>query len=144
MLAVPVLLQKDSHSCGVVAADMIVRYFNRRFDSSLRSNASPFDGTDPRTLEHLLRRHGLKVMAGEGSLSELKYTLRRFRPVACLVTLNGIGHWVVVFGTSRSRIHLNCPIEGQTSLETQEFLKKWIDHDGKGGHWERWMVTAFE
>jgi ABC-type bacteriocin/lantibiotic exporter with double-glycine peptidase domain len=66
------------------------------------------------------------------TLDDLRHHHRLGRPVVCLVRIDGGGHWVVVRGVTRSRVHFHDPADGRQSLPFAEWESRWIDTDRAG------------
>jgi ABC-type bacteriocin/lantibiotic exporter with double-glycine peptidase domain len=93
---------------------------------------TPIDGADPRSLESLFRRAGFPAQSGEMDWRDLAYHTSRGRPVACLVQLEGCGHWVAVWRASSRRVSWHCPEYGPRSATPAEFRRGWWDWSRDG------------
>lgn len=132
------LRQTDNHDCCPAAARVAFSAFGYRYSHAALIDAlhtSGMDGTDPRTLEAMLRKSGWHVLSGDMSVEDLKYQTRLGRPVIVLVTLDCGGHYVTVRGVHRNRVHFHDtrPANGGfVSLPTGEFEAVWHDFDRFG------------
>jgi hypothetical protein len=108
--------------------------------------ADPLDGLHPSYLEPALRRAGLKTCSGEMDLGDLRHHTRRGRPVVCLVRLGDTGHYVVVGGVARGRVHLHCPARGPLRVPADGpggFPAAWDDIDRHGQRFSRWGLACW-
>jgi ABC-type bacteriocin/lantibiotic exporter with double-glycine peptidase domain len=134
MIALPDIRQRESWDCGPAAVRSALTALGYRPPDLMATvlGTSPSDGTDPRAVESYLRREGLAVISGEMTLADLTHFTKTGRPVLCLVTKAGCGHWVTVAGRSRGRVHFQDPDTGPSRLSDAAFLAEWIDHDRLG------------
>lgn len=132
----PDLRQLDGWSCGGVVARVCLELVGwaPRFAAAapVCLTTTALDGTDPRALEALFRRCGLAVAAGEMDWRDLAYHTGRGRPVACLVQLEGCGHWVAVWSASSRRVRWQCPATGPREAPPAVFRRDWWDWDRHG------------
>ena len=137
MLALPDTWQYGAASCGRAAAACVLRHFGKAAD--LRGLVTTaIDGTDPRTLESLLRKTGLRVVAGEMTAADLKHFTGTGRPVIAVVR----NHYVVVAGVARGRVHYQDPQAGPARKLLAEFLDWWRDDDRLGAAYHRFGIAA--
>lgn len=143
LLALSDMRQKEDYDCGIVAVKILLKALGKRLtpDNIKTLSTSPIDGTDPRSIECLLRRLGLHVLSGEMTWSDLSY-LTQTRPVICLVTLNRVGHWVVASGIKDSRMHYQDPSDGPQSLGKRKWLECWREIDRLGAMYRQWGISA--
>lgn len=130
-------LQRDSFDCAVPLVQGVLLHLLRqrrsRKDILAALGTSRADGTHPHQLELFFRQQGLRVLAGEFALDDLRWQTRRGRPVLCLTTFaEGEGHWVGVLAVRRRRVHFHDPASGPRSLPEAEFLAAWRDYDKRG------------
>jgi len=104
----------------------------------------PIDGTSPDTLEAALWSIGFYVISGVMDCDDLRYQTRRGRPVICCVGGQpGRGHWVVVAGVVRGRVHYHCPISGMRSATIPEYVSYWSDTTRRGVVYHQWGIGAY-
>lgn len=143
ILPVPIVIQTAEYDCGTTAAKAVFRYYNRRLpDLEKVGVPCPIDGTDPRTMESLIRRAGFGVEAGETRISTLRHHTREGRPAIALVQKDGVGHWVVVCGVERGRVHLMDPYVGQASERVNVFEARWRDVCRDGSPYFQWALVV--
>jgi len=130
-LILPDLRQTTGYTCGLTCARIIYDFLGVR---GKLPAATPHDGTDPMALESAFRVSGLSVQSGTMDLRDLWHHTRQGRPVVCLVTYQGCGHYVVVGGVERNRVHYQCPEIGPSAEYASEFEKKWQDLSHRWGH----------
>ena len=143
MITLSDIRQKTDYDCGIVAVEVLLKALNMRLtaDRSLALSTSPIDGTDPRSIEALLRKLHLHVISGEMLWDDLVY-FTQTRPVICLVTFDSIGHWVVASGLKDRRMHYHDPSLGAQSLGKRKWLEVWKDVDRLGAVYRQWGITA--
>jgi ABC-type bacteriocin/lantibiotic exporter with double-glycine peptidase domain len=142
ILDVPVVLQTSGYDCGTAAARAVFRFHGRQLpDLSALGVPSPIDGTDPRVLEAVCRRAGFGVESGESRLDTLRHHVREGRPAQVLVQRDGCGHWAVVCGVARGRVHLMDPSSGPAVLPVAQFEASWRDVCRDGTLYYRWAVV---
>lgn len=138
--------QVDDWSCGLVTAGVCLELIGwpprLADDRAADLVATPIDGTDPRSLESLFRRLRLPVVAGEMDWADLAYHTGRGRPVACLVRLDGSGHWVAVWSASSRRVRWHCPTNGPSEASPAAFRRGWWDWDRAGVDYRCWGVAV--
>lgn len=125
----PVVKQRDAHSCGAAVFKCVTAYWEGK---GRRIVSHPHYGTHPDALELAFHAAGYHVLAGGMDLDQLKYTTARGWPVVCLVKANGEGHWVVVRGVVRSRVHVMDPDTGLRSMSAADWQANWSDYDRRG------------
>ncbi len=135
-----VIWQATDSDCGPACVTWLLKHWgikNIRLDditAALHTNA--FDGTDPRTIEAYLRSWGLKVLAGEMEVSDLKQS----RPV--LLTLRN--HYSVAVACQRNRVTLMDPSEGEVKVSISELMERWSDVDRLGAVYNRWGLAVWK
>lgn len=143
LLDLPIVRQRRSHTCAVAACRCLLRFHGLAGPPSF---ASETDGADPRAVEVALRRAGLGVLAGEADVGQLKYWCGRGMPPICLIQWTDgivrVGHYVVVAGVYRGKVHYADPIDGLTSLPISEWNDRWTDSERLGGTFRHWAVAA--
>jgi ABC-type bacteriocin/lantibiotic exporter with double-glycine peptidase domain len=122
--------QADGWSCGLITAQTCLDLLGRGELAGL--SASPLDGTDPRAMECFFRRLGLPAQSGEMDWRDLAYHAARGRPVACLVQLDGCGHWVTAWRATSRRVSWQCPATGPRAATPAAFRRDWWDWDRHG------------
>jgi hypothetical protein len=143
MLAIPDIRQDDEHSCGdaAVSAALAALGLRRRPGTKL---ANPWQGMAPDTVAAVLRASGAAVLAGPvltGIEGLRHYTAAGF-PVLCPIAERG-GHWVVVRGVSRGRVHFHCPVAGEDSRRAGAWLEVWADRASETGQaFDRWGIVV--
>ena len=139
-------LQRSDHDCAVpLAQGVMLLHTGKRWarkDMLAALGTTPELGTAPHLVELCFRRSGLKVISGEFSIEDLRWQVRRGRPVLCLVTLQpGVGHWVAVLGVRRRRVHYYDPAQGAASLPEAEWAAVWWDAD-KRVEWRQYGLSV--
>lgn len=142
MLIPPDVRQVEDHDCGPACLRSVLQLFGR--PDSRPIPHTPQDGCDPRTVEHVLRQHGLQVIAGEMSIADLAHHTRAYRPVMCPIQLHGSGHWVIVAGVVNGHVWFHDPLAGMSSLRLGQFLSNWHDTDRLPAIWDSWGVAVWE
>ncbi len=142
LLDTPDCRQRDSFSCGVTAVETVLRFDGLPVGRWIKQLASPIVGTTAETVVALI--HGAyagDVLAGAMSVPLLKFLTAQGRPVLALVTdpATDGGHWVVVRGIFRGRVHVHCPTNGRESHRAAEFDKNWYLSDFAGG----WVLRRY-
>ena len=144
MIDLPHILQRDEHSCGIVAVRILLRYLRVRRKKSIEPLASQIDGTDPRAIETYLRQLGLSVLAGSMTMEDLENCTDTGRPVICLITPeHGVGHYVVVGGTDERFVYYACPTHGALIMTRVKFDSCWHEVDRLGAKYKRWGIAAW-
>ena len=112
-LHIPAYVQSQPHTCGYVAALMIIRYFRPDFSAerlygSIRPH--PQWGVSRRRLQETLTGCGLRVTRRTDlSFVDITDAIDQNRPIAMLVRRNAdTMHWVVCYGYGRkpNRLYL--------------------------------------
>jgi len=140
----PDVRQRGGSDCGVAALKAGLRYWGLRAswaELSLGVGHSEMDGTDPRALEGYVRRAGLCALAGSMGLEELAHFARLGRPVICLVTRRGVGHYVTSLGTRRGMVVYHDPAQGVLRRQHGDFLGDWADWDRLGGLYKNYGLA---
>jgi ABC-type bacteriocin/lantibiotic exporter with double-glycine peptidase domain len=143
MIPLPDLRQTREHDCGAVAVRIALRAIKKRPPADLETllGTSPIDGTDPRSMESLLRSLGLWVASGSFTLADLHH-ITTTRPAICLVTRANIGHYVTVGGIVSGTVHYQCPSEGPCRSGTRSWMKSWRDVDRLGATYHQWLIAV--
>lgn len=142
MLTLPDLRQQTGHDCGQTAAAVVYRLHGRR--KADPPKGSELDGTHPAEMERAFRDAGLCVQSGDMTPADLRHHTRAGRPVVCLVTeADGTGHWVVVAGVARGKVHFHCPAAGPRTEPTAAFAARWHDSDRVAVRYERWGIACW-
>lgn len=143
LLDTPELRQRDGHSCGAVAFDILYRFHHGgkapRWTQEL---PDPARGMGPDTLELLVRKHFDNVVVGHIDLRTLKW-LSSFTPTLCLVRIDHeLDHWTVVRAVTRSKVHTQDPDEGRKHYSHEEWVGMWTDA-ASGGAFVRYAVAGW-
>lgn len=145
LLSVPDIRQRDEHDCGDAALEMVCAFIGVKVPKSLKL-ANPVQGMALETMEAALRALGLRVNSGHCVLgvADLQHYTRAGLPVLCPITVDSVGHWVVVTGVARKRVHFNDPSwRGPRSLPFGEWLDCWRDYSRPGlTLFDRWGIVA--
>lgn len=125
--------QRADHDCAIPLVQGVLHLLRgeRRSRKAIIEALRPseIDGTHPAALEHFFRREGLRVLAGEMSVEDLRYFTRSGRPVLCLLTVGMMGHWVAVVDVRRGRVIYYDPEAGASSMDADTFSRAWVDYD---------------
>jgi ABC-type bacteriocin/lantibiotic exporter with double-glycine peptidase domain len=139
LLDVADIRQDEDYNCGDAAVDAALSVYGlTRPRRSKLANA--VQGLSPDTVEAVLRALGLGVLSGEMTVDDLRHFTRAGRPVLCCVAWDG-GHWVVVRGVERSRVHVQCPIRGRVPVPVAEWDRAWSDETVRGRAFVRWGIA---
>lgn len=139
-LSVPDIKQGNSHSCGPTVFRCLAEFWGVKGRVPI---STPLDGSHPASIVAAFRKAGLRCLAGEADIAVLTSLLKLGRPVICLVQRGGDGHYVVVTGCARGRVHLHDPIDGARSERVDEFVANWADVDVFGTAYHRFILCPF-
>lgn len=142
ILPLPDLRQRDTYSCGRIVLEALHVFWGRPLKPVLAALSNPVQGLGPDTMDAALRASGFNVLSGSMTVEMLKSLTRDGYPVGCLVQYESVGHWVLVGGVKRNRIHFMCPVRGLLSRPVSEWGLQWIDCHLLGGEYSRWGVVA--
>lgn len=129
----PEVFQSRDYDCSAACAKAVDERFGvvrplAHYVNSLAVERS--SGCDPRTIERFFRKAGYAVIAGEMLATEdLRFHTRLGRPVITPITLDGAGHYVVVYRVSRGTVYVMDPWYGLTKMRLGDFIQGWRDHD---------------
>lgn len=137
MLTLPDVRQKKAYDCGRAATECVLKHFSATANLSNLAT-TPTDGTDPRAIEACLRLAGRKIVSGEMSLADLRHFTRSGRPVIAVVN----GHYVVVSGVSRGRVHYQDPLEGPQRCSERDFVMWWKEADRLGVVYDQFGIAV--
>lgn len=137
----PDLRQSRSYDCGDTALRIVCQHHGWKLPPSMVSH--PIDGSDPRTLETVLRQAGIRVTSGEMTLSALQHHTGQGWPTICLVRLDGVGHYIVVESVTDRRIRWQCPSRGPSGSTYRQFLESWGDLDRLGARYHQWGLVPW-
>ena len=145
MIALPDLRQNAQHDCGYTAVLIVLKHLRRRVTPGDLAplSCNVINGTDPRAIESMLRGVGLRVISGEMSLQDLHHHTTIGRPVICLVSASGVGHYVVVAGVEFDRIHYQDPAEGPMDQPKPSWKRSWHDIDRMGATYRSWGIAVW-
>lgn len=138
MLALTEILQKNSHDCGKACATCVLNYHG--VPNPAKLVVEPIDGCDPRSLEIFFRKVGFRVLSGEMTLGNLKHFTDLGWPVVAVLK----GHYVVVGGVGRGKVHFMDPAEGLTSDPVTAFLARWFDGDRLGAEYNQFGIAVWQ
>lgn len=150
----PDVRQKDGFSCGAWALMAVCRYYGVGPDDvdefKARLGTNPERGTDHRAMVEYARRLGLDARATVGlDPGRLEAAVAARHPVIVAIQAyatnpevyrdprrNDDGHYVVVIGFDADNYYLEDPsLEGcRGYLPKADFLRRWHDDAGTGGH----------
>lgn len=143
MLEIPDCRQRDEHSCGVACVEAVAEFHGLRVPRNSPKWANSVQGTAPDTVAAALRSLGLSVLAGGPlEVGTLKALVAAGWPVLCPVTRAGHGHWVVVRGVSRGRVHFHDPTDGPASEPVASWEGQWADTTDTGQAFVRWGIAV--
>ena len=131
----PVVLQKECADCCVAITKAIFKAYKSdkayaHFGEVLGTNG--YNGSDPRTLESFLWKSGFKCQSGSMSIADLKSHSSQGRLIACVVTLHGSGHYVLVDQVRFGKVRFLDPNVGIVRLGQKKFAEIWVDFDRFG------------
>lgn len=131
ILAVPDVRQTEGHRCGEAALEAVARFYGVSLPAL--SLANRVQGLNPDTLEAAGWQPPFgRVCRGSMDVAALKHWTRQGRPVLCPITDPVLsGHWVVVCGVERNKIHLHCPVVGPKAMSLGDWESVW--HDSAAG-----------
>jgi ABC-type bacteriocin/lantibiotic exporter with double-glycine peptidase domain len=142
VLDLPDVRQQKEWSCGRAILEALHIHYERNLNPTLSSLCNPIQGLAPETLDASLRAAGFLVHSGSFNVQQLKSHTRIGYPVACLVQFEQTGHWVLVSGVERGKVHFNCPIRGKVSQPVSEWNKNWRDIHWLGCEYRNWGTCA--
>ncbi len=134
--------QHDDYSCGDACVDVVIRFMGIRTCVSVLTMANAVQGVGPETCESLLRRAGLSVLSGAMTVDDLRHLTKSGRPVLCPTSILG-GHWVVVAGVARGKVHFHDPVSGPSTLKIAEWDEKWHDESRSGHAFRKWGICGY-
>jgi len=140
----PDLRQRNASDCATACWRIVYSYHFGR-DKRVRDLSHPINGTDPATIEAVIRADkGWHVRSGESFVRDLQHYADTWRPSICLMTFPGDSdsHYVTVAGVYRGRVHFQCPATGAQSMLTAEFEAAWHGL-GRFAQFRRWSLTAW-
>jgi hypothetical protein len=138
MLTLPDVRQKDDWSCGRALFEALHIYWERPIKPALAALSNPVQGLGPDTLDAALRASGFGVLSGTMTIPLLKSLTGAGYPVGCLIQFEGVGHWTLVGGVYRRRIHYLCPVRGIVSEPVSKWTLNWTDCHLLGGEYRNW------
>jgi len=143
----PDIRQKDAHDCGVAVWKTIYRWHMDKRPGTFLDLSNAIQGLDPATLESKIRvGKSWNVVAGEMMTDDLRHYCDSYRPVICLITRDfdgeECGHYVVVAGVYRRRVHYQDPFDGPQSLPVEDWFNRWHDR-GRYADFTRWGLVAW-
>ncbi len=135
--------QDTDYDCGAAAVRAIASHYGCAARPA--GLANPVQGMAPDTLAAALRAMGLRVASLQmlGGVADLRHYTRLGFPVACPITSEAGGHWVVVRGVERGRVHVQCPTRGPGSYPVAQWLAGWHDVSAETLQlFDRWGIVA--
>lgn len=142
MLDIPPVLQRKDFDCGAACVAAVAE-FHGLAARGVRGWACPVAGMAPDTMLAALRSLGLSVLAGGPlEVTTLRALTKEGWPVICPITRAAGGHWVVVRGVRRGRVHFHCPTHGASSEPVATWETQWCDSTETGTPFVRWGVAA--
>lgn len=137
-------VQQTDYSCGDACIDTVIRYHGVRTNVGVLRLANVYSGMSPETIESLLRKAGLAILSGKMTVADLAHFTKTERPVICPITVpDEGGHYVVVTGVARGRVHLHDPSEGKRSVKVADWEANWSDTSSHGHAYDKWGIVAF-
>jgi ABC-type bacteriocin/lantibiotic exporter with double-glycine peptidase domain len=143
MIRLPDYRQRESWDCGRCLFEIICKYYNKPLPLFIANLSNAAVGLSPDSLEAGFRSLGFKVLVGHWTVDLLKSVTKDGKPVATLIQLDGIGHWVAVSSVFRNRVYYQCPERGPVSDRVVEWEKIWIDYHHTGGVFDRWGICPY-
>jgi predicted double-glycine peptidase len=138
----PDVRQSRNFDCATAAWRTVYQYQQGR-NARILDLSHPIAGTDPATLEAVIRRDSnWHVHAGETLIDDLRHYGSTLRPAICLITPEDDSHYVVVGGVWRGRVYLQDPCEGWCAMTEADFVAAWHGL-GKYKDFERWSLVAW-
>lgn len=140
----PDVRQTREWDCATACWKTVHAYHFGR-DKRVRDLSHPINGTDPATIEAVIRADkGWQVRSGESFVRDLQHYADTWRPSICLMTFPGDSdsHYVTVAGVYRGRVHFQCPATGAQSMLAAEFEAAWHGL-GKYAAFRRWSLTCW-
>lgn len=142
MLTLPDVRQADDYDCGWAAVDAVAQYWGKRTRGPAKL-ANRVQGMQPDTVEAVLRSLGFSVLSGTMYVGLLRELTAAGNPVLCPITLategGPVGHWVVVRGVARGRVHYHCPAAGPKATSYTKWVDAWRDSH-RVSQFDRWGV----
>jgi ABC-type bacteriocin/lantibiotic exporter with double-glycine peptidase domain len=138
-LTLPDVRMRDSFDCGAACVEAAAAFWGVRCRPARLAN--PAQGMAPDTVEAVLRSIGLAVLSGTMAAADLRHLTRTGRPVLCPTGLYG-GHWVVVAGVARGRVHYHDPAAGPARLGLAAWDAAWGDTSRSGQAFARWGIAC--
>lgn len=140
LLDIPDVRQASDYDCGAACLDAVAQFHGLRVRGPARL-ANAVQGMSPDTVEAVLRALGLPVLSGTMAVADLRHLTRTGRPVLCPVARAG-GHWVVVRGVARGKVHFHDPAAGPGAEREADWLAGWRDVARSGAEFARWGIGA--
>lgn len=142
MLTIPDVRQVADWDCGAACVAALFRFYGLPPAAWVGKLANPIQGMSPDTAEALLRAAGLAVLSGSMTLPDLTYLTRSGRPVMTPIQSERTGHWVIVRGVSRGRVHFHCPTDGPRRLPALAWVDRWHDTTRFGVAYVRYGIAT--
>lgn len=143
MIHLPDIRQRESWDCGRTMFEIFCTFYEKPLPLFIANLSNAAVGLSPDSLEAGFRSLGFKTLSGNWTIEMVRSFTKIGRPLATLMQLDGIGHWVAVRGVARNRVYVQCPEVGPTSYRIEEWDKNWIDFHHLGTVFDRWAVCPF-
>jgi ABC-type bacteriocin/lantibiotic exporter with double-glycine peptidase domain len=130
--------QKYAHDCGRAAVRCVLRSYGIS-DRGLGLESCEQNGTHPASIHAALRDAGLQVFSGE--IGDMLQAISRLAPIITPISLHG-GHYVVVAGVRRGKVHFQDPLDGPSELKLAEWEAIWKDVDIFGTRYKRFGIVG--
>ena len=138
LLDVPDTRQRGDYDCGAACVDAVAAFFGKR-KRGPAALANPIQGMSPDTVEAVLRSLGFGILSGAMTVADLGHLTATGRPVLCPVADHG-GHWLVVRGVARDKVHVMDPDAGFRRVPRDGWLAGWRDVSRSGHRYDRWGI----
>ena len=143
MLILPDYRQRESWDCGRVMFEIICDYYKKPLPLFIANLSNAVVGLSPDSLAAGFRSLGFKILEGHWTIDLLKAATKDGKPVATLMQLDSVGHWVAIRGVCRGRVYYNCPERGPVSDKIDCWERNWIDYHHMGSVFDRWGVCPY-
>lgn len=141
----------EGYECGDLAVRCVMRFHGLRQRERLVALSEPVHGADPASLTSFVVSplgEPLRWAHGSMTVPDLRHYADTGRPVLTLVqadTADGRteGHYVVVAGVARRRVHYLDPFSGMRAMREAEWDTRWHDTGRFGTLFRRWGLVAW-
>lgn len=146
MLTIPDVRQRGEFDCGLACVVAAARFLGKRPSYDRFGDlVDPVRGMEPDVVVAALASLGLGTLAGRmpGGLADLQHYTRLGLPVLAPITVEAVGHWVVVRGVARGRVYVHDPSwRGPRSVRLQSWLDAWRDYTVSGHECTNWGIVV--